>query len=310
MTDLDDITSDPTTIRVLITGFGPFQRYNVNPSWLSVKPLHNTILYTQPSTIPQPSASSESDTTGDAMDIPPDEPRRIHITALEVPVSYPAVLSVVPQIHGRPPYVPRPSDPAMNILPPPVNGYDFVFHVGVAGRGGLRIEKLAHKFGFRMKDGDGSYAPTVVLPKEDHVIEELSLIPGLTFAEPTPNPVEAAEANPNDGQPNRGFGEGYKNYSDELYTDIDVARLINYLKENGVEQVYSSMDAGHYLTDFIFYCSLAESRRHIPKGEKESPTKSIPVLAMHCGPVDQPLSTDEVTEAIKKIVMWVCQTSL
>lgn len=75
-----------------------------------------------------------------------------------------------------------------------------------------------------------------------------------------------------------------------------------------VQQVYSSMDAGHFLCDYAFYCSLAESKRVAGKQEKDkgTPPKSTPILAMHCGPVDQPLSTEEVTETIRKIVMWVC----
>ena len=70
------------------------------------------------------------------------------------------------------------------------------------------------------------------------------------------------------------------------------------------------MDAGHYLCDFIFYCSLAESKRGITPQEKfkerSTPTKTTPVLFMHVPPVDQPLSTEQVTEAIQRIVVWVC----
>ena len=76
------------------------------------------------------------------------------------------------------------------------------------------------------------------------------------------------------------------------------------------QQVYSSMDAGHFLCDFIFYCSLAEAKRHITPQEKfkerNTPTKCTPVLFMHCPPVDQPLSTEQVTDAIQRIVLWVC----
>ena len=77
-----------------------------------------------------------------------------------------------------------------------------------------------------------------------------------------------------------------------------------------VQQVYSSMDAGHYLCDFIFYCSLAEAKRGIAPQEKfkerSTPPKPTPVLFMHCPPVDQPLSTEQVTDAIQRIVLWVC----
>lgn len=77
-----------------------------------------------------------------------------------------------------------------------------------------------------------------------------------------------------------------------------------------LQQVYSSMDAGHYLCDFIFYCSLAEAKRNAAKLEKDkarsTPPKMTPVLFMHCCPVDQPLSTQEVTQAIKQVIAWVC----
>ncbi len=74
------------------------------------------------------------------------------------------------------------------------------------------------------------------------------------------------------------------------------------------QQVYSSMDAGHYLCDFIFYCSLAEAKRAAGKHEKdkEAPPKTTPVLFMHCPPVDQPLSTPEVSEAIRRVILWAC----
>ena len=63
------------------------------------------------------------------------------------------------------------------------------------------------------------------------------------------------------------------------------------------------MDAGHYLCDFIYYCSLAEAQRNGKPFEKDKSTK---VLFLHCPPVDQPCSTEEVVETIKRIVVWVC----
>jgi len=87
------------------------------------------------------------------------------------------------------------------------------------------------------------------------------------------------------------------------------------------------MDAGHYLCDFIYYCSLAEARRSRSAASGSSyPTsyqstyssatepydphkkriKTTQVLFLHCPPVGQPLGTEEVTDAIRKIVVWVC----
>lgn len=63
------------------------------------------------------------------------------------------------------------------------------------------------------------------------------------------------------------------------------------------------MDAGHYLCDFIYYCSLAEAKRTAKPYEKRRNTQ---VLFLHCPPVNQPLSTEEVTDAIKRIIVWMC----
>ncbi len=64
------------------------------------------------------------------------------------------------------------------------------------------------------------------------------------------------------------------------------------------------MDAGHYLCDFIYYCSLAEVMRSVKPYEEK---RWIPqVLFLHCPPVGQPLTTEDVTNAIKKIIGWVC----
>ena len=270
-------------------------------------------------------------------------PQQIHITALEIPVSYQAVLNTVPGLHGRPPVLPSPNDPSFAVPPPPANGYDFIFHVGVAGRGPLRIERIGHKNGYRMKDGDGEYAPIVHLPKDTIGLDaeaELArmerMLAGTVDVPGLPMPPGAAEVVDIPPAPNRGFGKGYETFADELSTEIDVPKLIVHLKENGIDvrpyfhilssrpcalglliiparrpqQVYSSMDAGHYLCDFIFYCSLAEAKRGVAPQEKfkerNTPIKSTPVLFMHCPPVDQPLSTEQVTDAIQRVILWVC----
>ena len=62
------------------------------------------------------------------------------------------------------------------------------------------------------------------------------------------------------------------------------------------------MDAGHCVSDFTYYCSLAESRRASLRHDKGSQTK---VLFMHCSPVGQPFSSEEVSEVIQKIILWV-----
>lgn len=214
----------------------------MNPSWLAVRPLHNTILYADPPT----DLLSPADQTAmitDEMEEFLRRPQQIHITVLEVPVSYQAVLSTVPGLYARPPVFPRPRDPAYAIPPPPANGYDFIFHVGVAGRGPLRIERIGHKNGYRMKDADGEYAPIVHLPKDpirdtaDAELERMErMLVGASLPGPSgpegPGPAEVMDIPP---VPNRGFGKGYENFADELSTEIDVPKLIVHLKESGID---------------------------------------------------------------------------
>lgn len=370
----EPVQIEANAIRVLITGFGPFYRYKENPAWLAVKPLHNKTFFCQPippkAESPKPGADmhdqpppsktiqDEDVQMADADETPPDDsPRQVHITALQVPMSYQSVLSIIPGLHSKNPVVPYPTDdPSYIIPPPPPQGYDFIFHVAVAGRGPLRLEKVSHKLNYRMKDVEGQYAPIVIPPpkesngqSEEDMMEVIAagfhsitsgsynrpgddshnLPPGVqtlaggaitVFGNPGPEGVAEppAVAENVEVQQHRGFGKGYENMPDELSTDIDVARLIHHLKETSIDQVYISMDAGHYLCDFIYYCSLAESKRLAKQVEvpplnikdKQAPPKGIPVLSMHCGPVNQPLSTPDVTEAIRKIVVWVCENHL
>ena len=71
-----------------------------------------------------------------------------------------------------------------------------------------------------------------------------------------------------------------------------------------MQQVVPSTDAGLYLCEFINYCSLAEARRISSKDGGER--KAKPTLFLHCPPVDEPLSTEEVTGMLQKVVSWVC----
>lgn len=66
------------------------------------------------------------------------------------------------------------------------------------------------------------------------------------------------------------------------------------------------MDAGHYICDFTYYCSLAEAKRTSNPNPYEK-LRNTQVLFLHCPPVGQPLGTQEVSEAIKRIVLWVCK---
>ncbi|KAF8993731.1 hypothetical protein BDQ17DRAFT_1252589 [Cyathus striatus] len=290
---MHDPLADPSTFRVLLTGFGPFSHHQINASWLAVKPLHDTLFFTE--TPSHPLNTSEG--------APSSTTRAIHISALEIPVSYEAVLDIVPLLHLRPPVVPE----SISKFPsPPNGGYDFIFHIGVAGRGPLRMERLGHKLGYNMKDANGKLAAIVHSSSKGYngVPEGVQMMQNMVKDQHGMDVADTAEDTV--VRPTRGFGPGYEKFADEITTEIDVTRLVQELKQSGIEQVYSSMDAGHYLCDFIYYCSLAEAKRNAKLDEKR---KTPHVLFLHCPPVNQPLSTEEVTDAIKRIIVWVCKES-
>lgn len=241
-------------------------QYKVNPSWLAVKPLHNATFKIK--------TLDKSDDDGASV-------RKIHITTLCIPVTYDFVLDNVPGLQERPPVPPSTDDPAYIGTDLPPKGFDFILHVGVAGPGSISIETLAHKLGYEKPDASGRYAPIVQSGGK--------------------------------GKVSRGFAEGYDDLADELQTQIDVPQLVRHLKDAGVkvsafkytrnslifgpQSVQQSTDAGRYLCDFVFYCSLAAAEK--------SDTKSTPVLFLHCPPTGHPHSTEEVTDAITKVVTWV-----
>lgn len=254
--------------------------YDENPSWLAVKPLQNVILKTDithakveasnASASASSKATTSSSSTTPKVSIPPidipSSPRPIHITTLQIPVLYEDVLEKVPPLLLRPPVLPE--DAPVDCVPPPQNGYDFVFHIGVAGRGPLRMERVGHKLGYHMKDASGKYAPVVkVIPKDfsrregrgnsNGAIGSSGMNGGTPFVvnggPPSPTEsldeiiererfgVDAVDAWSVSGmgdvmaRPTRGFGIGYESCQDEYTTDIDVTRLVSDLKKHGVE---------------------------------------------------------------------------
>ncbi|KAL1695451.1 hypothetical protein GGG16DRAFT_121669 [Schizophyllum commune] len=229
--------------RVLVTGFGPFRQYKDNPSWLAVRTLHDTVIHTSAAPAHHPHA-------------PPPAPEPIHITALEVPVVYDAVLSIVPGLHAAPPVLPPglPDD----FPPPPEDGYSLIIHVGVSRAGPLRLETFGDKTGYNKPDHEGKLAD---------VVDEASST--------------------------RGFAdERYASLPERLRIAVDPDLLCERCAKDGVNLVPST-DAGHYLCDFILYCSLAESNLA---------GRATPVLFIHCPPVDEPLSTPQVAAGLKSIV--------
>jgi len=151
--------------------------------------------------------------------------------------------------------------------PPPPDGYDFVFHLGVGAPGGIKVEKLAHKYGYNNADVDGQFAP--IVSKGDTAVV-------------------------------RGFGKGYEKMPGELFSRINVESLVDSLNESD-SNVFVSTDPGRYLCDFIYYCSQAESLR---LSDAQSPKRS-PVLFMHVPPLEDTHTLEQMTETVKKVVQWV-----
>lgn len=98
-----------------------------NPSWQAASPLNNQTL-----------KFTKSESTPSHPHAPKPRPVEIeaHISALEVAVTYSAVLSTVPPLHAS-------------------KQYDVILHVGVGLPGLFMVERLAHKTGYNQTDAEG-----------------------------------------------------------------------------------------------------------------------------------------------------------
>ncbi|KAF8609851.1 peptidase C15, pyroglutamyl peptidase I-like protein [Ceratobasidium sp. AG-I] len=214
--------SSTKPLRVLVTGFGPFQHITTNPSWLAVSGLNNKTL----------SFSTDQSVKVEA-----------HISALQVPVSYSAVLNRVPALHST-------------------NQYDVILHVGVGESGAVMIEKLAHKTGYsdnpEYADADGKLCKDVT---------------GV-----------------------HGFGQGYEGFNDVLETSVNVDQIVEHLHSKGLKDTRASDDPGHFVCDFIYYCSLACAQKD---------GGWVKVLFMHVPPVGEPYQVEEMTQAVEGVIEYL-----
>jgi pyroglutamyl-peptidase len=144
--------------------------------------------------------------------------RLVKISALEIPVEYEAVKDIVPKLHLRPPMLPDSVNKDDFYPLPPDKGYDFIFHVGVAGRGPLRMEKLGHKLGYYMKDATGKMAPVVkAAPSDFQRREDLDVSIGEQAVERIGLSFELENTgDAYSARPSRGFGVGYEKFPDGL----------------------------------------------------------------------------------------------
>jgi pyroglutamyl-peptidase len=129
----------------------PFGDFKENPSWLAVKALHDTIISTAGPTRGKPPKGAKPDS--------------IHLTAINIPTVYSAVLDTLPGLHAQPPVVPELYTPPTSREPPEA-GYDLIVHVGVGRKGGLVVERLAHKTGYQLSDHE-EQSPPIIIGKGD-----------------------------------------------------------------------------------------------------------------------------------------------
>jgi hypothetical protein len=91
----------------------------------------------------------------------------------------------------------------------------------VAGRGALRIEKLGHKLGYRLKDANGDLAPIVEDDESTKIPSRVNAAP--SEAETLERSRLGAEVTGRDravsvSKLERGFGAGYSPFAEELHT--------------------------------------------------------------------------------------------
>lgn len=242
--------------------------YKENPAWLCTRDLHDTYLSLE--TSPQDDSESEKDESER------NSSPRIHMQAIQCAVSYSHVLSLIPLIHGNDPSSPnakpyldpngvhpdkethqglqgsgQPFPEGYDIKTPAKGRFDLLIHVGVGAKGGISIEKLAHKRGYQMSDVLNEKAPVC----NDQ--SPSSTRDGISEAEQGEKKrLEASQGaestNEKDKGIIRGFGVGYEGFDDELMTSNDVTGLVEWLQNEGkVKNVKQSLDAGRYLCDFI-----------------------------------------------------------
>jgi hypothetical protein len=204
---------------------------------------------------------------------PSDDPRHIHLSCLQLPATYDAVLDYVAGLHARPPIIPPTNPPTTVMVPPPEHGYDLIFHIGLAGRGPFRLERLAHKTGYRLKDSFNQYAPIVDFlpepntaePSQVEILDQMRVSSASMAIVGPQSPIDTTI-----DQPIRGFGKGYESFGEDLHTTIDVEHLVVGMKEQGVDVgTFSSPLSSFFLLSdvatgvFIDGCRSLCERLHI-----------------------------------------------
>ncbi|ORX98976.1 peptidase C15, pyroglutamyl peptidase I-like protein [Basidiobolus meristosporus CBS 931.73] len=88
---------------------------------------------------------------------------------------------------------------------------------------------------------------------------------------------------------------------DALTTLVNVEKLVEELSSETGYEISSSNNAGRYLCEYTYYCSMAESI--VSTESHEQPQKRV--LFVHVPPIGSPYELSELTSVIKKIVIHV-----
>ena len=234
-------------ISVIIVPLQAFRGYDDNPSWLAVRNLHDIQL--DLSKEPTYANGKVADDTSSSQN--PTGPVA-HIQCVHIPVHYGTILDTIPRLHGsKEPFSPQAERwfddrcdstglaghkdkcyPDGYRIEHPKEGFDVIIHVGVGRAGGIRVETLGHKIGYKHGDTQEDLAPELPLTTLAQDLENGSV------------PVEYDPSVANDELVQdgklRGFGEGYEAFKLEEMTDVDVSRVVEWLKERGMSVSYHS----------------------------------------------------------------------
>lgn len=154
------------------------------------------------------------------------------------------MLLIVPPLHLRPPELPETvADPG---LPPPVDGYDFILHVGLGARGGFCLEKRGRKEGYFIPDVEGKLAPIL----SEDVQSAIDVNAQGVLSEAVRFEAERANAGSGGSGPRnavrRGFAEGYDKFPAELWSTLNIDKIVSHLKGTGLE-VRTAYNVAHAL---------------------------------------------------------------
>jgi pyroglutamyl-peptidase len=188
-----------------------------------VKQLHDLTLYTTHRSRPGLAGDDHQAVLAEV------KRRPIQVNCLRIPVVYEDVLSIVPGLHARPPLPPPSHDEKeFPISTPPSQGYDLVFHIGAGHTGGVQVEGLGHKLGYNLKDAKGKLAP--VVSSSQHSKVSVGAGNGSKAQERERKRLGAHAV---DSRHSRGFGDGYEEFDEELFTEVDIDRLVHDIRATG-----------------------------------------------------------------------------